>query len=533
MNIIIASLTAAIMAGTICLEFKRDLMMFQQNSYRLERYRHWLADSADTTSPWRLGALVIFFISLSSLSHPLAALVLTALFGIAAIWNLATAKYKKPLVWTPRARRIYSVTLLLTAAITVAVEFIFPHAAAEGVIYTAAISLLGCYCGSHLLLAGAACILSPVEKAINRRYCRDAERILASMPDLKIIGITGSYGKTSTKHYLYRILCEQFDTLMTPGSYNTTLGVVRTVREMLKPYNEVFIVEMGAKSPGDIKEICDIVHPTMGIITAVGPQHLESFKTIDAVQATKFELADALPTDGLIIVNDDFEKIASRSVYNTACARYAVTSDSKEAKFRATDVKYTSQGTTFTVVGPEGWTLPLSTRLMGECNVSDLLAAVVAAHSLGVPDHKIASAVASIEPVEHRLSVKTTPGGLTILDDAFNSNPVGSRMALEVLGSFKGGKRIVITPGMIELGTEQEELNRQFGGHIARNADVAIIVGHYNRDAISQGIKEAAVLPEKDVHLVDTFAEAQALLTGMAASGDTVLYENDLPDTFK
>lgn len=533
MILIAASLTAVIIAVALCLEFKRDLMMFQQNSYMIDRYRHWLSDSADTTSPWRLGALVIFFISLSTLSRPYGALLLTALFGIGVLFTLLRAKYKKPLVWTPRARRIYGVTLILTAAVTVAAVFIFAHGQAWEMLYTVALSLLGCYCGSHLLLAAAACILSPVEKAINRRYCRDAERILASMPDLKIIGITGSYGKTSTKHYLQRILSEQFDTLMTPGSFNTTLGVVRTVREYLKPYNEVFIVEMGAKNPGDIKEICDIVHPTMGIITAVGPQHLESFKTIEAVQATKFELADALPADGMIVINNDFEKIASRSVSNTGCTRYAVTSDDESAAYRATDVRYTPQGTTFTVLGPDGWQLVLSTRLMGECNVSDLLAAVVAAHTLGVPDHKIAAAVASIEPVEHRLSVKTTPGGLTILDDAFNSNPVGSRMALEVLGAFKGGKRIVITPGMIELGSEQDELNREFGRHIARHADVAIIVGRYNRDAIAEGIKDEGRLPEKDVHLVDTFAEAQALLTGMAKAGDTVLYENDLPDTFK
>lgn len=533
MIIVLASLVTAIIAATVCLEYKRDLMMLQQNSYRLDRYRHWLSESADTTSMLRLGALVIFFIALSSLSRPLAALLLTGLFGLIALWPLLRAKYKKPLVWTARARRIYAVTALLTAGIAVAAVFLFGRGPAERVLYTVAITLLGCYCASHLILAAAVCILQPVEKAINRRYCRDAERILASMPDLKIIGITGSYGKTSTKHYLYRMLSEQFDTLMTPGSFNTTLGVVRTVREYLKPYNEVFIVEMGAKAPGDIKEICDIVHPTMGIITAVGPQHLESFKTIEAVQATKFELADALPADGLVIVNDDFEKIADRRVSNTACSRYAVTSGSQSAEYRATDVHYTPQGTTFTVTGPGGWKLPLQTRLMGECNVSDLLAAAVAAHALGVPDHKIAAAVASIEPVEHRLSVKTTPGGITILDDAFNSNPVGSRMALEVLGTFTGGKRIVITPGMIELGSEQEELNREFGRHIARHADVAIVVGRYNRDAIAEGIKSEGRLADKDVHLVNSFADAQAVLASIAAKGDTVLYENDLPDTFK
>jgi len=523
----IAMALAAIAAGY---ELRRDLMMFQQNSYRLDRYRRWLGESADTTSAWRLIGLVIFFIALSAFSRIEAVLALVGVFSLARAWTLGHAVYKKPLVWTARAIRIYSVCVIIALAIACAAIFLFGHGTQLGRVYAAMTAMLGCYCGSHLIIALSAIVLTPVEKAINRRYYNDAARRLAEMPDLKIVGITGSYGKTSTKHYLYRILSEQFDTLMTPGSYNTTLGVIRTIREYLKPYNEVFIVEMGAKALGDIKEICDLVHPAIGIITAVGPQHLESFKTIENVQATKFELADALPSDGIAIVNNDFEKIADRKVSGKTCLRYAV--HDSAADYRATDVQYSSEGTTFTVTGPDGRSLTVSTRLMGECNVSDLLAAIVTAMQMGVSDAKIKSAVAAIEPVEHRLSVKTTPGGITILDDAFNSNPVGSRMALEVLGTFTGGKRIVITPGMIELGPEQYELNFEFGKTIAAHTDVAIIVGKYNRDAIVEGLKSAGYPAEK-LHTPDTFADAQQILAGMAAKGDTVLYENDLPDTFK
>lgn len=529
-NLIITCVALVALAANLAVELKRCLMMFQQNSYRAERYGKWLSTSGDSTSWWRLGGLAILFLTLSTFGRPWMSMVLCVLFGGISFFSLTGKKYKKPLAWTARARRIYSVAWLLTACVVGVCEALFFDGAVERALYLGALALLGCYCGSHILILASNLCLKPVEKAITMRYINDARRILADMPDLKIIGITGSYGKTSTKHYLHHILSAQFDTLMTPGSFNTTLGVVRTVRELLKPYNEVFIVEMGAKNPGDIKEICDLVHPQMGIITAVGPQHLESFKTIERVQSTKFELVDALPKEGTAIVNDDFEKIADRKVDNTHCLRYGV--HAKNADYRAVDVKYTSGGTTFTVVGPDCPDLQLSTRLMGECNVSDLLAAVVAARVLGVPDKKIAAAVASIEPVEHRLSVKRTPGGITILDDAFNSNPVGSRMALEVLGTFRDGKRIVITPGMIELGAEQYELNYEFGRHIARNADVAIVVGHYNREAITSGIKDEK-FPANALHTVDTFGAAQALLGSIAKSGDTVLYENDLPDTFK
>jgi UDP-N-acetylmuramoyl-tripeptide--D-alanyl-D-alanine ligase len=289
---------------------------------------------------------------------------------------------------------------------------------------------------------------------------------------------------------------------------------------------------MGAKQSGDIKEICDLVHPTIGIITAVGPQHLESFKTIENVQATKFELADALPANGLVVVNNDFPHAASRVVTNTHCVHYAV-SNTDNADYIASNVTYTPNGTTFEITG-KALTKPLQlhTKLVGACNVSNLMAAVIVAIKLGVPADKIKYAVAQIEQVEHRLNMKRTPGGVTIIDDAFNSNPQGSAMALDVLAMMTQGKRIIITPGMIELGDLQAKANEDFGKHIAECADIAIVVGQYNRDAIVNGIKSAK-FNEANIHIVDTFTQAQALLQTIITSGDTVLYENDLPDTFK
>ena len=162
--------------------------------------------------------------------------------------------------------------------------------------------------------------------------------------------------------------------------------------------------------------------------------------------------------------------------------------------------------------------------------MSNLIAAVVVALRLGVPEEKIRRAVERIEPVEHRLSMKRTPGGVTIIDDAFNSNPSGSAMALDVLAAMTPGKRIIIPPGMIELGEKQYELNFEFGQHIARSADVAIVVGEYNRAAIVEGIASQPA-PKAEVIEAATFAEAQQRLAVIVSSGDTVLYENDLPDT--
>ncbi len=532
--------TIFILLAAICLinlleELRRDLMMLQQNSYRPERYMRWLRTSADTTSFPRLVGMAVLLVSLVTFTDTWWAMGMMAVFAGGCTIALLRQRYKKPLVWTSRAKRIYATMLLLSAIIVAALDIISYHIPYEAnndsrvayLSFISAVTLTGLYCASHMIALVAVWLLQPLESKINQGYYDDAERILRSMTRLRVIGITGSYGKTSTKHYLYRILSEQMEVLMTPGSYNTTMGVIRTVREMLRPYHEVFICEMGAKQPGDIKEICDLVHPEIGILTAVGPQHLE---TIENVQRTKFELIDALPKGGLAVVNNDFEYIANREVTNVSCLRYGI-KNTKEVDYTASDIIYTSMGTDFTITA-NGQRLALHTRLVGECNISNLMAAVAVALYLGVDREKIRYAVAKIEQVEHRLSLKRTPAGVTIIDDAFNSNPTGSAMALDVLAGMRSGKRIVITPGMIELGDRQHELNAELGRRIARSADIAIVVGNYNREAITEGLHGAG-MEEDRIHEVKTFAEAQRVLAAVVRRGDTVLYENDLPDTFK
>ncbi len=515
------------------LNFKYDIQMLQQNSYRPERYLRWMR--GNTASGWRLTDVACIFLLFATLLDIRLAVLVVTLVCLTKIFLIFRKKYKKPLVFTKRVWRIYSLTGGLATGAYLAVIFLCGSNEMVWGWYPAPAVALGALflitALSWVVVLVAVWLLTPVEKAINARFRNEAVAILRSMPDLTVVGITGSYGKTSTKHYLNRILSEKYSVLMTPGSYNTPMGVIRTVRELMKPYNEVFICEMGAKQKGDVKEICDIVNPRIGVLTAVGPMHLETFKTIENVRDTKFELIDALPADGLAVVNDDFEQIAGRQVSNVECLRYSV-AGTPGASYKATDVRYSSQGTTFTVNGPDGFREEFATRLLGEANISDLLGAIVVALRMNVSVENIRRAVADIQPVVHRLSITQTPGGVTILDDAFNSNPVGSRMAVEVLSHFTDGKRIIITPGMVELGAKQEELNRELGREIGRNVDIAIVVGAYNRDALTKGILESGFDEEK-LYPVESFNEAQKLLATLLAKGDTVLYENDLPDTFK
>ena len=525
----------SICGAYILLNFKHDIHMLQQNSYRIPRYWKYLR-SNDIGNAWRLTDVAMLFIACSRLLDFPIVLFLCALLSLYKISSILRKKFKKPLVFTKRVIRIYSVTGAISIGLYLWAIFTlgFKQEAwgfYSGPTLTISIMLLmAIFSWATVILA--VLLLSPVEKIINHKYWKEAAGILKSMPDLKVIGITGSYGKTSTKHFLERILSERYDVLMTPGSYNTTMGVIRTIREMLKPYNNIFICEMGAKQKGDIKDICNLVHPQIGIITAVGPMHLETFKTIENVCSTKFELIDSLPQNGLAVINDDFEPSRKRDVNNVRAIRFTtITSSDNKDDYVCDNIHYSSQGTKFTIISKDGWSLDLTTSLLGEFNIANLTGAVIVARYLGLSDNEIIRGVASIQPVEHRLSIKHTLGGVTILDDAFNSNPQGSKMALDVLAQFESGKRIIVTPGMIELGSQQFKLNKIFGEHIARSCDIAIIVGHYNRESITAGLEEASF--KGKLYEADTFADAQKILAPILQHGDTVLYENDLPDSFK
>lgn len=501
---------------------KYELQMMQQNSYRNDRYWRWMKNNGDSSSPRRLTLYFLLLISCTRFTpeiiHPFIAVILVVL----AVRELRM-KYKKPLVFTQRATRLY-----IASWVVVLLHTTLWAALTQFDLSVVPMLLLCAAAFSWVVILVANLLMHPIEMQINKGFYNEAKKILEAMPNLRIIGVTGSYGKTSTKHYLYRILSEKYNVLMTPGSYNTPMGVIRTVREMMKPYYDVFIVEMGAKQLGDIKEICDLVCPTIGIVTAVGEQHLESFKSIENVQRTKFELVDALPADGLAVVNNDFEYIANRTVNNVPVKRYAL---APGTDYHVEDVEYGEVETRFAVVG-EGRRIELATKLVGDCNLSNLMASVIVALHLDVPEKSIRYGVSQIEQVEHRLNMKRTPGGLSIIDDAFNSNPDGARMALDVLARIKTGKRIVITPGMIELGDKQVEYNKRLGVQMASAADYVMVVGTYNRDAILSGLAEGG-MPEEKIFVADSFAIAQARLVQIARAGDVVLYENDLPDTFK
>ena len=496
---------------------KYDIHMFQLSSYRYSRYFRWLVPG-NIISQKRF---IAFMMLVPALVPNYVGVGFATGITIGA-WAVAwREKFKTPLVYTMRVKRLFATNILLFVAIT-ALALLFATEWATVII--AATLIL-----SNFLMLLANLVNTPIEKAINRHYYNDAKRIIDSHKGLIIIGVTGSFGKTSTKNYLASVLAEKYNVLVTPGNFNTLLGVIRTIREQLRPYHQVFIVEMGAKQNNDIKEICDLVHPTIGIVTAVGEMHLETFKTVENIQETKFELINSLPAGGLGVINYDSEYIKSYKGIKSPCKiiRYAVEG---EGDYKANNVVYGAGGVSFTLGNGEHY----SSRLLGVGNLLNILASIAVADHLGVPANKQRNAIARLQPVEHRLSMKVA-NGITVLDDAYNSNPTGAKMSLGVLKEFavgEGNKRIVITPGFVEMGTRQADANKELGRTIAVSCDYAIIVNAVNREAIKSGIEEGG-LPAEKYFLADSLNHAHQQLAKILRPGDVVLYENDLPDNFR
>lgn len=497
-----------------------SVQMFQQNSYRTGRYNRWLRSTGEWHSHMNLVSILSAVVF--AFTDHIAALVVLGIWMMIIAVSEFSIKYKIPVAYTMRVKRLFATRLIITTA-AVTLTHIY------AVEYTLCVMMLLCVDYWTLL---ANLINRPLEALITRWYYNDAKRMLRSMPHLKIIGITGSFGKTSTKHFLYRVLSEKYNVLMTPGNFNTTLGVVRTVREHLKPHHEVFIVEMGAKQRGDIKEICDLVEPEMGIITSVGEMHLETFGSIEGVAHTKFELIDSLPDGGFGVVNIDSEAAAKHlKTVNRKVATYGI--DNSTADYRAVDIAYSSQETAFYLDKGKDDRAHFTTHILGRGNILNILAALAIADKMGVSLEAQRRAVRQIEQIEHRLSLRRN-AGITILDDAYNSNPTGAKMALEVLKGFNcEGRRWVLTPGFVEMGAKQYENNRAFGRDIAQaEPDGVYVINEVNRKAIVEGLLEGGY-PEAQLRCVASFSEAMSELQPKLKAGDVMLYENDLPDSFK
>lgn len=493
-----------------------SMHMFQLNSYLFKKHMSWMKKNI---SKHILQMTLVLIPGVMLCFNNIVLNVISAvILAFSIIYNIPKTKSKISLKCTPRVIRMF-VTEILIIVVLFLVLGVKNYVLEKLII----LNVISCF-----LCIFANLINKPEEKLVKKKYINEAKKILEGMPNLIVIGVTGSYGKTSVKNFLYKVLSSKYEVLKTPKNYNTTMGVVKTIRENLKATHQIFICEMGATHVGDIKEICDIVNPKLGIITSIGPQHLESFGSIDNVIKTKFELADSvIKNGGTVFLNYDNEYILNKKIEGKKIT-YGI--NNKNLNYNAYDLTSSSKGLSFKTLNKKKEEFEFKTKLIGNHNVANILAAISVADYLGVDMKKTISKVREIESVEHRLQL-IPHGDLSIIDDSYNSNPISSKAAIDTLGQFEGTK-IVVTPGLIELGGEEEKYNFELGEYATKVCDYIILVGQRHSKPIFDGIKSTKFDMNK-VFVVSSPQEAMEKIGTLKISGKvTVLLENDLPDNY-
>lgn len=535
--IVLFALVATLFAGwRIWRRLRYFLHIFQLEGYKLNEFRQWLRARQDQVlfrRSHRVGLGVLGLALLGFFISPFwTSLVVLPAWAVAFASSrlYRSERQKKPLVYTNRMKRLLAAAatlaalpVLLGALVGVSVEGLwgfFPYLC----------GLFAADLGGPLWVLLAAQAMQPVERSIQESFKRQARRKLQARPDLKTVAITGSYGKTSVKFILAEILRQRYNVLATPSSYNTPMGICLVINNRLRREHQVLVLEMGMRYRGDLAELCAVAPPDVGVVTSVGVAHLETMGSIEDIALEKGTLIERLKPGGVAVLNADDPRVADMATRTSGKVWRVSTEGRPDADVVATDVRYGPGGATFTVRDETGRTSVFKTKLLGRHNVLNILLGVAVGREMGLRLRSIARAVARVEPVEHRLALRRE-GPVTVIDDAFNANPVGARNAVEILGQFETGRRVVITPGMIELGERQWEENHAFGEHIARHADLAVLVGAEQTRPIQEGL-HAQAFPEEQVKVFPSLFDAQAFLKGYLRQGDVVLYENDLPDQY-
>ncbi len=537
------ALTTAFAGWRIARRTRFFLHIFQLEGYQPRGYLDWFKARSGRVF-FRLSHKVgLVILAAASMGMAFISPFWTALIALPA-WAAAFASSrlyrshnkKKPLAYTPRLQRLAgAVTTLLVVPIAAGAAIGIKYRLRGAIAYLAGLFLADLLAPLGVLLGGI--LTRPAERRVHERFKRQSREKLRARPDLKIVGVTGSYGKTSTKFIIAELLRQRSNVLATPSSYNTPMGLCLVINEKLKPEHQVLIAEMGIRHRGDMDELCGIIRPHTGVVTSIGVAHLESMGSIDAIAQEKGRMLECLSSGpnspgGAAVLNIDdarVEAMATRLGDETRIWRVSVEGN-KAADITASDVRYGPEGAAFVVRDDTGSEAQFQTKLLGKHNVLNILLGVAVARDEGLRLRQIARAAARIEPVEHRLQLRKE-GGVTIIDDAFNSNPVGARNAVDILGAFDTGRRIIITPGMVEMGERQDEENRTLGKHMAGHVDLAILVGERQTAPIRAGLQEAS-FPGENKQVVASLSEARSFLRSVQEPGDVVLYENDLPDQY-
>lgn len=429
----------------------------------------------------------------------------TACAGIALVWPIGLPV--RGVTWTPRLRRVGAAWLaIMIAGVAVSVRLAGGRPGLWGGI-AAGILLAGVIMDVSLL------VLGPIESRLQRRWVEKARTRLRVIAP-RVVAITGSYGKTTAKEYTRRVLSLGGPTVASPASFNNAMGLARAVNEQLTPDARWFVAEMGTYGPGEIAALCAWMPPEIAAITAIGPVHLERFGSLEATLAAKAEIAELAR---VVVLNCDDERLSLLADDLAARGREVIRCGTGPG----VDVMVRDGGGTWEVE-VRGEPVGSVTKVAFPTNLAVAVGIGVAAE---VPLGGLAAAFAEAATPRHRQSVTKGQAGFWIIDDTFNSNPAGAAEALEALAGLDTGRKVVVTPGMVELGKDQRAANREFAANAARVADDLLVVKRTNRKALLEG---AAGGNARVQEFPDRDSAVEWVRTNLGP-GDAVLYENDLP----
>lgn len=505
---------------------------------------------------WAFGlfycVVVVVVISLKISSVHFCLLFLIISFALICV--IGKSKYECKIVFTKRMFRIIAtICILFAISLVVCVECL------DCCVLCVCSPLVLCW--HYVLVSLAIFILTPIEKIIGMYFIRKAKKILKENKRLVKIGITGSFGKTSTKDILATILDESFHVLSTPKSYNTPFGITKTINENLKNVHEVFVCEMGAKARGEISYLCNLVNVDYGIVTSVGRQHTNTFGGIEGVYKTKKELPDFLFNKTCVfnLMNRYTMKMykehtgKSIGVYLVAKRVIGVShvvikkrlssllvgaknsgvilfEFPKKNSYCAKNIVCDENGSVFDVWCGRELLFTAQSVLIGYHNVLNIMLAISISKQLGVSDYLIQRGVSRIRSIKARMEKFVAKNGAVIINNGYNSNIDSAKYTFETLKLFKKSKKIIVTPGLVE--TEDDfTYNRKFGELLSQYCDEVIILKKKNKDAILLGLSNMC-FDMNNVRFADRFEDLTNYLRGL--DGDSVvLIENDLPDNYR
>lgn len=506
---------------------RKSFQMLQQNWYNDgSRYIKWINKNLKRVF-YNLDILFIFIIPFIFIKKSILLMVLVIVFyTFLSLYNLHNQTTSKlELKVTKRVKRLFITELILYLIPSIAFSLTFKENYLG--IYYLVIGLM-VYLNYYVTFV-ANLINKPIEKFLANRFKKKAMKKLKELPSLEVVGITGSYGKTSSKNILNDILSIKYNSLPTPKNFNTPVGLIITINNYLDKFNDIFIAEMGAFKRGEIKELCDLVKPKYGILTKIGVAHLESFGSQENIQKGKFELIESLPSDGIAVLNGD-DKLQVNYKLKNKVKTIWIGIENENADVRATNIKLNSDGTTFDCVFKDDKNkYKFETKLLGKANIYNILAGIALGKELGITIKQLQMGVKKVKAVEHRLELKKM-GIINIIDDAYNANPDGTKMALDVLENMPG-KRIVISSGMIELGNKSYELNKELGTYMSTKTDITILLGKEQTKPIYEGLIEKK-FKKNNIYVLNNINEAFELVNKLVDKETYVLVQSDLPDIF-